>query len=70
MFIYNWTPYPKYKPPSGMPLLITVKWADDNYEIQIAEYYDDITIPVEDGFGYLDEYITAWALLPPPYGTT
>lgn len=69
----DWIPYDdKHKiPADARQVLVTYMWADDDYEVSIAEYWGNEELLENSsygfGFGKFDEYVIAWKELPEPY---
>ena len=60
----GWIPCKERLPDTPAPVLITIKWADDDLEVTIGEYWSG-----NDGWGLvIDGEVTAWKPLPEPAG--
>lgn len=59
----DWIPCEERLPETPSPVLITIEWADDDLEVTIGEYWSGY-----DGWGGIDEKVTAWKPLPEPAG--
>ncbi len=61
----QWVPCSERPPETPDPVLVTLKWAEDDYEVSIDEYWSGV--PEHQGWGYDDEKVVAWRPLPKPF---
>lgn len=62
----RWIPCSERLPEEGVPVLVSVKWDEDNEEACIAKRYDDGYLFDNYGLSYA-EIVQAWMPLPEPY---
>lgn len=61
-----WVPVNDRLPENDKPVLVTLKWGEDNYEITTGEYWKDGKGEHE-GWGSFNDYVIAWMPLPDAY---
>lgn len=62
----QWIPVKERLPENDKPVLVTLKWGEDNYEITTGEYWKDGK-GEDEGWGSFNDYVIAWMPLPDAY---
>jgi hypothetical protein len=61
----RWIPCSERLPDNDRPVLVTLKWDKDVYEVAVAEYWHH-SIPCP-GWGDYEDHVIAWREWPEPY---
>lgn len=61
----GWIPVTERLPEDDRPVLVTLKWSEDDYEVTTGEYWRDSTVC--HGWGNFGDVVIAWQPLPTPY---
>lgn len=61
----GWIPTSERLPDNDRAVLVTLKWAEDDYEVAVGEYWHNST--ASHGWGSFEGHVIAWHELPTPY---
>lgn len=61
----GWIPTSERIPDNDRAVLVTLKWAEDDYEVAVGEYWHNST--ASHGWGSFEGHVIAWHELPTPY---
>ena len=61
----GWIPTSERLPDNDRAVLVTLKWAEDDYEVAVGEYWHNST--ASHGWGSFEGHVIAWHELPSPY---
>ena len=61
----RWIPTSERLPDNDRAVLVTLKWAEDDYEVAVGEYWHNST--ASHGWGSFEGHVIAWHELPTPY---
>ena len=61
----GWIPTSERLPDNDRAVLVTLKWAEDDYEVAVGEYWHNST--ASHGWGSIEGHVIAWHELPTPY---
>ena len=61
----GWIPTSERLPDNDRAVLVTLKWAEDDYEVAVGEYWHNST--ASHGWGSFEGHVIAWHELPTLY---